>query len=279
MFNVTMALLIILGVVFGGGATTVAAAQTAQPEQPLYPVKIWSEDIRLGWETDSKGRLDLGLQFTARRADEISAMLAAGASVPEPVLARFENQQRQALEYAAGMPDELVLPALEQVRNQARQQEQIMMQLQVSEPTAVQIRTRVQIMLQTQAQTAQQGIEDPLWLREQLRLHERIHVVTPTTEHSLPSATSTTGNNPWTTETPTPLSGYGPGESQNPWMEGTPTPGSGYGPGTGTGTSDNTNPSPGPNSGSGGPEKVPSAQPGNEGEGQPGNGNGNGNKP
>ena len=179
MFNVTMALLIILGVVFGGGATTVAAAQTAQPEQPLYPVKIWSEDIRLGWETDSKGRLDLGLQFTARRADEISAMLAAGASVPEPVLARFENQQRQALEYAAGMPDELVLPALEQVRNQARQQEQIMMQLQVSEPTAVQIRTRVQIMLQTQAQTAQQGIEDPLWLREQLRLHERIHVVTP----------------------------------------------------------------------------------------------------
>lgn len=272
MFNITMAVLIVLGVIFGGGATTVAAAQTALPEQALYPIKIWSEDIRLGWEIDPQAKLDLELQFTARRAEEIGAMLVAGGPVSEPVLTRFENQQRQTLEYAAGMSDELVLPALEQVRNQARQQEQLMMQLQVAEPVAAQIRARIQIMMQAQAQTAQQGIDDPLWLREQLRLHERIHLATPTTtEPSLPTATSATGNNPWTTGTPTPLSGYGPGESQNPWTEGTPTPGSGYGPGTGTGN--NPNPSPGSNSEV--PEKLPSVQPGNGGGGQPGNGNGN----
>ena len=270
MFNLFMTVLIVLGAVFGGGATTVAAAQAAQPDETLYPVKIWSEDIRLDWENDPQAKLDLALQFANRRTEEIQTLFVADSAIPEPVMTRFENQQQQALNLAAGMPDGLTLPALERIRNQARQQEQIIAQLQVAEPAAQQTRARIQTMLQTQEQMAVQGIQNPDWLRQQLRLreHDRIWFFTPTAQITENAGTPLSGSNPWTTGTPTPGSSYGPGESHNPWMDGTPTPGSGYGPGPGTGNC--TTCTPKPRNGS------PAEQPGTgNGSGDGGNGNGN----
>jgi len=235
MFNLFITVLLVLGAVLGGGATTVAAAQTAQPDQTLYPVKTWSEDLRLGWETDPQAKFDLALKFTVRRAEEIKTMLAAGGIVPEPVLARFENQQQQELQMAAGMPDDLAKPAFEQVHNQSRQQVQVMQQLQLDNPACEQIRARVQTMLQVQVRASETGIENPDLLRDQLRLRDRDKIHQNTTgAETIDVETGTTANgNPWTTGTPTPGSGYGPGPggSQNPWTDVTPTPGSGYGSG------------------------------------------------
>ena len=299
MFNLFMSVLLVLGAVLGGGATTVAAAQAAQPDETLYSVKTWSEDVRLGWANDPQAKLDLALQFSARRAEEIQELFAADNNVPELVITRFENQQQQALDLAAGMPDDLVIPALEQVRDQARQQEQMMAQLHVADQATQQIHHRIQTLLQNQEQMAQQGIQNPNWLRQQLRQRgrDRNGLLTPTVgaaetgQTALPGSnpwttgTPTPGSsygpggsqNPWTTWTPTPGSGYGPGGSQNPWTTGTPTPGSGYGPGQGTGgcttctpNPQNGNPTEPPGSGGGGGgggQPAPSQSPGGGGGG------------
>lgn len=301
MFNLFMSVLLVLGVVFGGGATTVAAAQNAQPDETLYPVKTWSEDVRLGWASDSQAKLDLALQFSARRAEEIQGLFAADNNVPELVITRFENQQQQALDLAAGMSDDLVIPALERVRDQARQQEQTMAQLHVQDQATQQIHLRIQTLLQNQEQMAGQGIQNLDWLRQQLRQHGRNRngLFTPTADVTETGPTLLPGSNPWTTGTPTPGSGYGPGPggpqnpwttgtpvpdsgygpggSQNPWTTGTPTPGSGYGPGQGTGgcttctpNPQNGNPTEPPGSGGGGGgggQPAPSQSPGGGGGG------------
>jgi hypothetical protein len=288
MFKFAMSIFLVLGLVLGVGATTVVAAQSAQPDETLYPVKIWSEDVRLDLETDPQVKLELALQFAARRTEEIRTLFVAGNTVPEEVMTRFESQQQQAMNFAADMPDERTAPALEQVRDQARQQNQFMAQLQVAEPAAQQTRARIQNMLQTQEQMALQGIQDREWLRQQLRLRgrDRIWFFTPTIQVTENAMTPLSGSNSWTNGTPTPGSGYGPGGSHNPWTDGTPTPGSGYGPGPGTG--DCTTCTPKPRNGS--PAEQPSAGNGG-GDGENGNGdngeggqpapggNGNGNKP
>jgi len=194
MFNFVMTIALVLGAVLGGGATTVAAAQNALPDEILYPVKTWSETVRISWETNPQAKFELALQLNARRAAEIVDLLAAGEVAPEAALTRFQAQQQQAVQLAYNLPDELVPPALERVREQARQQEQVMQQLQLNDPACEQLRERVREMLQTQLQI---GLEAPV-------------------------------------EPPAPGPSYGPGEPFNQGNEETPAPGSGFGPGDGT---------------------------------------------
>ncbi|HSR21606.1 MAG TPA: DUF5667 domain-containing protein [Anaerolineales bacterium] len=234
MFSFVMTLLLALGVVFGGAGTAVAVAQGAQPEDALYAVKTWSEDVRLRLAPQSQTKLELALQFSARRVEEIQNGLMLGTAPSTQLLTRFENQLRQQLQIAAGMPDELLFPALLQVREQAQLQEQEMAQLQLQDAAGLQLRERLRSMLQAQAQEAAAGLQDPQRLREQLRLMFQDMPAPPT--HSTDAAQSTQpALNPWTTSVPTPGSGYGPGPSQNPWMDATPVPGPGYGPGPGGG--------------------------------------------
>jgi hypothetical protein len=212
--------------VFGGGATTVAAAEAAQPGETLYPVKIWSENVRLEWENDPQMKFDLALEYTARRAVEIQKLLAADQSVSEQVMTRFENQNQQVLELAAGLPDDQTLAALERIREQAKMQEQAMAQLNVRDQTVQQTRTRIAIMLQTQEQIAQQGLQDLTWLRQQLRMidRNRFQLNTPTS----PTSPNKTG-------TPTQGNTNSQGESKNPHIIVTPTTGTGFGTGPGVG--------------------------------------------
>ncbi len=223
MFNLVMTVLLALGVVFGGGATTVAVAQGAQPSDALYAVKTWSEDVRLGMEADPQAKFGLALQFAARRAEEVQHMLAAGGIAPTALLSRFENQAQQALRIAAGMPNDQAMPALERLRNQVRLQEQTMAQLQLQDPVADQTRARVQTMLQTQERLVQEGIDNPDQLREQLRLRQRDQL-----KSGAPAEEATDTQDSTLAETPVP-------GLQNPWTDGIPTPGSSYGPGPGTG--------------------------------------------
>jgi hypothetical protein len=264
-FNFVLTMLIALAVVFGGGATGLVAAQSAQPNDALYPVKTWSEDLRLGWVPDPQDRLDLALQFAARRTEEIRTLLQAEGVVPTPVLTRLQSQLQQVLGIAAGMPNDQIVPALERARNQARQQEQTMAQLQLVDPIAIQTRARVRTMLQVQAQDAEGGIEDPIRLRERLQRRDG-GITTPSDNSAVGEGVTPAPGNPWTTGVPTPGSSYGPGGSQNPWTDGTPTPGSGYGPGPGTGEC--TDCTGEPNQDSGGSQGNGQGQDHDQGQGQ-----------
>ncbi len=215
LLNFAITILLTFALLIGSGVTAVAAAQSAQPEDVLYPVKTWSEDVRLDWEHNPQSRLDLTLQFTDRRIAEIQASLAVNGTIPEPVLARLQSEQEQTLALAAGLPAPQVLPALTQVRNRARQQDQALSDMQLPNSHAAQYLARVETMLQNQAQLAQQGMDNPEALRQRLRNGDYSQPGT-----NIPAGTSTPCNGNG--------SGYGPVRSQTPQVDSTPIPGSGY---------------------------------------------------
>ena len=113
MFQLAMTVVLALALVFGGGATTAVLAQNAQPDDVLYGVKLWTEDVRLDLESTPAEELELALEFANRRAAEVHGALQAEAPVPEPLRARFENQLQQMLRLASDIPDGEIVPALD----------------------------------------------------------------------------------------------------------------------------------------------------------------------
>jgi len=231
MVNILVTLLVALGLVFGGGGAALAASQSAMPDEALYPVKTWSEQVQLQLAGDDEDKVQLMNAFTNRRMEEIRTMLQAGEQVPEPVMTRLEYQLQYMLQLAAGQPEGQSEQALLQLRNQLQIQNQLMQQLQLGEgnQAGVLTRERIRTMLELQLHQAEAGIVDPQMLQEQIRLQQQNGNMNPSGDDVI----ELSGANPYATGTPTPGSGYGPGESQNPWTDTTPVPGSGYGPGPG----------------------------------------------
>ncbi|NPV77998.1 MAG: hypothetical protein HPY59_16680 [Anaerolineae bacterium] len=264
MFGIMTTLLLILGMVLGGGGVTVAAAQSSLPDQALYPVKVWSENVRASLVTDPEAQFDLALQFASRRAVEIQSMAKADKVAPESVMNQMQNQLELALQIAANQPPGIGDQLLERARDRLRQQDQLMQQLETqANPEAEAALKRVRQMIQERLSWVEDGLADPNRLQDRLRLKDGISQITPevTPEETLPGQGST----------PTTA-----GENGNPWTDETPVPGSGYGPGPGPDATCTCTPG-----SSAGPMKTP--QPGgpNKDPGPGGNGNdgGNGGKP
>ena len=248
MFSTFATLILIAALVLGGGGVTVAAAQTSQPDQPLYGVKVLSEDVRLGLSTGPQSESQLALEFTNRRAAEIQGMLQDGNIPPEAILTRYQNQVEQAVQFALDLPNDQAIRALDQIRSRLQTQLTVFLQVQANgSPKAETALVQTRHMLQDHMQWVEQGLTDPVKLRDQLRqrIQDRQNSKTPA-EQSTQASPGKGGGSLWTTGTPTPGSGYGPGkgpgdcenctptktgQGSNPWATGTPTPGSGYGPG------------------------------------------------
>jgi len=230
MVNILVTLLVALGLVFGGGGAALAASQSAMPDEALYPVKTWSEQVQLQLAEDDEDKVQLMNAFTNRRMEEIRTMLQAGEQVPEPVMTRLEYQLQYMLQLAAGQPEGQSEQALLQLRNQLQIQNQLMQLLQLGEgdQSGLLIRERVRAMLEMHLGQAEGGLQDPQMLQEQIRLQQQNGNMNP-----FGDVIELSGANPYATGTPTPGSSYGPGESQNPWTDTTPIPGSGYGSGQG----------------------------------------------
>jgi hypothetical protein len=268
MFSTLSTLVLIASLLLGGGGVTVAAAQASQPDQPLYGIKVWSEDVRLGLTTGPQTEWKLALDYTTRRAQEIHTLLQAGHVPPTAVQTRYQNQVERAIRLAAGLPDDQVRQALELVRTRLQTQLQAFIQEDPGyTPLLNESRLLIRQMLQERLGWTDEGLEDPAQLQERLRLMDQQRLQDP--EHTpagqgQPTRTAparmgstanpaTGGGNPWTTVTPTPGSGYGPGpgtgecqgctpvgtgqgghdQPEHPWAAGTLTPGSGFGPGPG----------------------------------------------
>lgn len=67
-----------LAVFLLGGGGTVAAASNSLPDEPLYPVKLASEQVRLALTPSPIGKADLYLKLTDERVAEITAMAERG---------------------------------------------------------------------------------------------------------------------------------------------------------------------------------------------------------
>jgi hypothetical protein len=238
MLSTLATLLLIVSLILGGGGATVAAAQNSQPDQPLYGIKVMSENVRQDLAADPQMAYQLALIFANRRAEEIALILEAGQVPPEAVQARYQNQIKQAIQFAMDLPAEDAVQALKQIRTRLQTHLQTFNRVGGNGTASVEAALlSSREMLQDRLHWVEQGLENPVQLRDQLRLQDRQN----------PASPGTGAGNPWTTGTPTPSSGYGPGpgdcenctpatggQGANPWTTGTPTPGSGYGPGPGS---------------------------------------------
>jgi hypothetical protein len=233
MFYTLMTIIVTLTVLFGGAGATVYAAQGSQPDEILYTVKTWSEDVRLSWTNSLDNKLNLTLEFTDRRMAEIEWMKTEGTAIPESITIRFHQHLENALQLAAGMDDPQMVNALARIRERAEVQSQRMLNIMGNGLQGELILTRLQERLREQVQLAVSGETDPQTFRLQVQIREREQINMPT---QIPIGTPlATGNSfgpgPENQSTNTPGQ-YGPGEP-NP----SHTPGSGdgnYGPGPGT---------------------------------------------
>lgn len=284
MFGTLSTIILVITLILGGGGITVAAAQQSLPDEGLYAVKTWSENTRARLTANEQAQLQLALGLAARRGEEIQTMLQAGRVPPAAVQERMQMHYENALRLAFAQPVEQKTQALERIREQLRQQEQQFLDLATTpgaQGEAFLVRTRT--MLRERLQLCEDAIQNPAATREQLR-NQNKNGGTESPNAPGVGPFKTQPGNPWTTGTPTPLSGYGPGPGpnltatpahpggNNPWVEGTPTPGSGYGPGPGPGDCGDCDGS-GGNNPPGGPNN-PGNQPNPGGEGGGGGGGG-----
>ena len=99
-------LFFIASLLFGTGGVTVVAAQSSQPDDPLYGVKIWSEDVRINLISDPFTAFQLSLDFANRRSEEIMTLLEGDATLPDNLLDQYQTQVEQTIQFALNLPED-----------------------------------------------------------------------------------------------------------------------------------------------------------------------------
>jgi hypothetical protein len=227
MFNFITTLIVVLGLLVGASGVTVAAAQSSQPDQALYSVKLLSEDVRLTMAGNPETQYQLSMEFASRRAAEIQTMLQAGEVPGEAVQTRYQNELEQAVRFASELPTAQAIQALQQIQERLQTQQQALLKVQVNgSPTAEAALLRNREMIMQHLKWVQDGLADPTKFKDQLQNEEQNGNGSPAVLPSQAAVGNGEGN-PWTTGTPTPLSGYGPG----PGPSTTATPEGYFGPG------------------------------------------------
>ncbi|HLO28779.1 MAG TPA: DUF5667 domain-containing protein [Anaerolineales bacterium] len=109
-------LLVIFTLLFGGTGATVYAAQGSLPGQPLYVVKLASEDVRAGLAPNNQIRQELMMNFADMRLEEALQLAAKGKGIPGTVWDRMDSQFDSALHAAVGPDDEHMRQQLVQIQ-------------------------------------------------------------------------------------------------------------------------------------------------------------------
>ena len=263
MFSVLATILVVASLVLGGGGATLAAAQTSLPDQPLYGLKLASENARLSMaQGDPLQQAELSSRYALRRLEELQALLQQGQAPSEPLLERARQQLELALQRSAGLPDEQANLQLERLRARLQDlQEMLQSHFQLPEaasPAAQQALARVRQMIQARLRLLEECAGDP----QQLRLRLQTQTQTQEQPNAPGQGNPTPGN-------ATPGAGNG---NPAPGSGGNPAPGSGSGnPAPGSGG----NPAPGSGSGSPAPGSGGNPAPGSGGNPDPGSGGGN----
>lgn len=152
---------------------TIYAAQAAQPNDLLYGVKTFTEQVQLMLEGDPEDKLDLYVAFANRRLEEIQNQIAAGEQVSEKALALLEQHTQKMMEQAAKLDETGMNRALHQIEENLQVQNQTMAelgkeQLEGSEP-------RLEKALETireRLELVKHGIREPKGYRDQMRSDE-----------------------------------------------------------------------------------------------------------
>ncbi len=258
-------------VLSGAGAGTVYAAQSALPDDALYAVKLWSEEVQLDLAQAPEKDLALHLEFADRRVAEMLALQSEGTAV-DPGLGLELTAHLWMAEQLAGECED-PLEAQQQIRQRLMVQEQL---LTNAPEDALMTRTRQMVQQQLNLmecdlddeECQQQACEDGgCMVGDQLMTHEQLR--DQLREDQPEGAGSETGNG-YTGDYPEPQQGKD--EEREP---------GGNGAGDGNGPieecdpeTDADCPADGPGAGAGdGNGNGPNEAPGGGGNGTGGNGN------
>jgi len=163
--NALVSLILAGALILGGGATAVAA-QDDLPNQPLYPVKLMTENAKMALTGDPQQQANLLMNMTQTRVEEMAGLAEQGIPVPAQVQERLQQQIQQTMMLAVGMDDDDLTQTLIQLRERLRTQERTMTQLQIHATTETEpLLTRTRQMLQNCLQLVDEGIADPQGFR------------------------------------------------------------------------------------------------------------------
>jgi hypothetical protein len=171
MFTAITSFIVALTLAFGGAGATVYAAQDSLPNDFLYPVKTFSEDLQLAFLNDDLDQLTMLGTFTQRRWGEINAMLNKGEVVPPETITRLEYQIASMFALAAGMEDSEMQGALEQIRTMLQQGDRTFMSTMGGDQNTEQnleVLAGATEMLRNQQRLVDSALEDPNTFRQHM---------------------------------------------------------------------------------------------------------------
>jgi hypothetical protein len=219
---VFMAMILILT----SGGAVVYASQGSLPGQALYPLKLYTEDLRLDLANSPQSQLKLNLEFANRRLDEIDQLAAVGQAPTDDVIDRLQDELDNSIQGTSGLDDAEARPALENLRNNLQRHTDQLVKLESqANPRAAAEFARVVEMLKARVALAEQGIKDPQALHQLMKeqkeqIKEQINKQSGETAEVQPSDTTTATEEPSATETPkdknqNPCKGQGKGNNCN----------------------------------------------------------------
>ncbi len=94
---VLLSLMIAAGLMLGTLTGTVYASQDSLPNDQLYTLKIFSEEVRLRFAFQEEKKIALHTKFFTRRVDEIFTLTRQGQPIPGQVLSNLEIHQENLL--------------------------------------------------------------------------------------------------------------------------------------------------------------------------------------
>ena len=214
--NMIMSALVVLGLLFGGSAT-VSAAQDDLPNQPLYQLKLMSEDAKVWLASDPGLKIEMLMEQVQTRTEEMAALTLAGITPPAELTIRTQERIQQALHIASSLDDASMVVAMEQIRTHLQTQEQLMIRLQDGSCTECEpILQQTREMLHTQLGQIESDLIDPEAFRNQNQNQNQVR----TTQTPLATGSAVT---PQTSCTPA-LDGTGQQNGNNNPPAGTPIP-------------------------------------------------------
>jgi hypothetical protein len=168
--NMLVSILVIAGLLFGGGATAVGAAQDDLPNEPLYALKTWSEDISLQFQNDPLSKVERLMELAEIRVQEMARLTEDGQIPPDQVRLRLEQHIHQALQICANMDDATLDRTLLQIHDRLQEQDRIIQRLQIHATQDAQpILEHTREMLRLRLQLVDDGLMDTEKFRKTVR--------------------------------------------------------------------------------------------------------------
>ena len=178
--NILAIVMMLTALLGGGGAATVYAAQQAMPDETLYPVKTWSEEMRLNLTNNPETALELHLLFAERRMIEIADVLEEDEGLAANAMVGLQNHLDKALEATGKVSQEQALPAIQMVQQRLQYQQMLMQQLMqqlpaLGKPDNEALMTRTGERLREQLQVIEnQLLEEQLQQQEQNQVRQQV---------------------------------------------------------------------------------------------------------